>query len=510
MEPPRTQTPNVESRSESIDRRPQSRDGSTRSSISMGDEESPMARIERLGRARPEKFKSTWEEVGFCFSIVMSQVLTEYFISGFNVLLPTLAKDLNIPRASQTWPANAFSLVVACFLLTFGRLADMYGGWPVYVSGFVWLCVWSLIAGFSQNELMLDLCRAIQGFGPAAYLPASFMLLGSTYRPGPRKNIVFSIYGAAAPFGFYVGIFFAGVTAQFDVWRWFFFIGTILAAITAVTSYCFIPSDVEERESMGVRMDWLGAILIPAGLIAIVFAITDSSHAPQKWATPYIYILLIVGVLILGAAVYVEGWVAIQPLLPFDLFKVKSMTPLMIALLFSYGSLGIFLFYGTFYMTDILGRTPLQLVAWFSPMAIGGIIIATAGGFVLHILPGTVLTPPTGHTPTIAIDVTFNVSNIFISTSFPLARQGLAGALSTSVLELGVALFLGLGDLVVTETAEEGLEKSYKNVFWVEVAVAGVALVLLVGFVKIDSAKSDMTADERVAALREEEGGEGR
>jgi MFS family permease len=134
----------------------------------------------------------------------------EYFISGFNVLLPTLAKDLDIRKATQTWPANAFSLVVACFLLTFGRLADMYGGWPVYVSGFVWLCVWSLIAGFSQNELMLDFCRAIQGFGPAAYLPASFMLLGSTYRPGPRKNIIFSIYGAAAPFGFYIGIFFAG------------------------------------------------------------------------------------------------------------------------------------------------------------------------------------------------------------------------------------------------------------------------------------------------------------
>lgn len=122
---------------------------------------------------------------------------------------------------------------------------------------------------------------------------------------------------------------------------------------------------MEERKGMGVRMDWLGAILIPAGLIAIVFAITDSSHAPQKWATPYIYILLIVGILILGAAIYVEGWVAIQPLLPFDLFKVKSMTPLMIALLFSYGSLGIFLFYGTFYMTDIMGGTPLQLVAWF-------------------------------------------------------------------------------------------------------------------------------------------------
>jgi hypothetical protein len=116
---------------------------------------------------------------------------------------------------------------------------------------------------------------------------------------------------------------------------------------------------------MGVKMDWMGAILISAGLILVVFAITDSSHAPQGWATPYIYSLLIVGVLLLGVALYVEGWVADMPLLPFDLFKVRGIKPLMIALLFSYGTLGIFLLYATFYMTDIMGGTPLQLVAWF-------------------------------------------------------------------------------------------------------------------------------------------------
>jgi len=38
--------------------------------------ESAQARIDRIGRERPEKFKSVWAEVGFCFSIVMSQVLT--------------------------------------------------------------------------------------------------------------------------------------------------------------------------------------------------------------------------------------------------------------------------------------------------------------------------------------------------------------------------------------------------------------------------------------------------
>jgi MFS family permease len=173
-------------------------------------EESQESRLERLGRERPAKFKTAWEEFGFCYSVVMSQVLTEYFVSGFNIVLPTVAEDLNVPRATQTWPANAFSLVISCFLLTFGRFADMYGGFPVYIAGVSWLAVWALIAGFSQNELMLDFTRAIQGFGPAAYLPSSLMLLGSVYRPGPRKNIIFSVYGACAPLGFYLGIFFAG------------------------------------------------------------------------------------------------------------------------------------------------------------------------------------------------------------------------------------------------------------------------------------------------------------
>lgn len=312
-------------------------------------------------------------------------------MSGFNVILPTVAANLNIPRTSQTWPANAFSLVVSSFLLTFGRLSDMYGGFPVYVGGVAWLFVWSIIAANAQNELMMDFCRALQGLGPAAYLPSSLMLLGSIYRPGPRKNIVFSIYGAMAPLGFYVGIFFAGVTAEFASWSWYFYIGAILTAVTGVTAWFAIPSDMAERRSMNIRMDWPGAVLISVGLILVVFAITDSSHAPNGWATPYIPTLFAVGLLLLGVAAYVEGWVVDMPLLPADMFKVKYMTPLVIALLFSYGTLGIFLLYSTFYMTDVMGGSPMQLVAWFTPMALGGCIISTVGGFVFHLIPGTIM-----------------------------------------------------------------------------------------------------------------------
>ncbi|OCK97625.1 MFS general substrate transporter [Cenococcum geophilum 1.58] len=406
--------------------------------------ESSQTRIEELGRQRPERFRCVLEEVGFCYSVVMSQLLTEYFVSGFNVILPTVAKDLSIPPATRTWPANAFSLVVSAFLLPSGRMADMYGGYVVYIAGVVWLTVWSIIAGFSRNELMMDLCRALQGLGPAAYLPSGMMLLGTVYRPGPRKNLVFSIYGACAPLGFFVGIFFAGVAGQFLSWGAYFWIGAGLSFSTAVVAYFSIPSDYQERKNVRVKMDWLGTVLISSGLILVVFAITDSAHAPRGWATPYIYTLSIVGVLLLCIAIYVEGWVADAPLLPSDIFAVRYMKPLIIAMFFSFGSLGVFLLYSTYYMTDIMGGTPMQLVAWFTPMALGGCIISTVGGFVLHIVPGTVIIilagvswivapllfaiAPVGANywkymffsmicATIGIDASFNVVSIFVSAT---------------------------------------------------------------------------------------------
>jgi MFS family permease len=322
------------------------------------------ARIERLGRERPKIFRTIWSEMGFVFSVSMSQILAvrslfvstrrcltilqEYFISGFNVILPTLVAKLHIPSSAAVWPASAFSLVVASTLLVFGRVADMFGGKVVYLFGLAWLSVWSIIAGFSQNQLMLDFCRALQGIGPAAFLPSGVMLMGSIYRPGPRKNLVFSIYGTCAVVGFFTGIFFSGVVGQYLHWGWYFWIGAFLAAITTLTAYFAVPSDYEEKRKQGIKMDWMGAGLIVSGLVLFVFSITDSSHAPNGWKTPYVYILLIIGYFLLGAAIYVEGWVAKTPLLPFDLFCVPYMKALIAALFLVYGCLSVYLLYGTF------------------------------------------------------------------------------------------------------------------------------------------------------------------
>ncbi|KAM0526066.1 hypothetical protein ACHAQF_004237 [Verticillium nonalfalfae] len=462
----------------------------------------------------------------------MSQFLTEYFVSGFTVILPTLITELNIPQAASVWPATAFSLVIASTLLVFGRLGDMWGGYPVFVAGLAWLLVWSVIAGFSINPLMLDLCRALQGLGAAAALPTGVMLMGSLYRPGPRKNLVFAVYGTSAVFGFFGGILMAGIVGQFTRWGFYFWIGAILTAITLLASILSIPHPhSKDRAPSMAKMDYPGAVTIVCGLVLVVFSILQSAHAPAGWRTPYIPVCLVLGVLSLGAAAYIETRVAAQPLLPASIFTTPCMSPLLLALFLLYGTWGIFSVYGTLYFQNIMSASPLQVVAWYVPLGVAGLVISVVEGFILHLVPGRVLLIiaglgavgsqlliamiPLGGSywawifpavifSTVGIDLPTILATVFVTTTFPTSQQGLAGSVINSVLQLGVAFVLALTDVIQAATVDEaGLRKSYKNTFWFGVGAAAASLLILAIWGKVPKASSDLTADEKAELLEE-------
>ena len=282
--------------------------------------------------------------------VLLTCTLQEFFISGFNIILPEVSKALEIPPGYQIWPASIFSLVTGAFLLPIGRIADIHGAYWVFTLGLVWFSIWTFVAGFSVNYKMLIVARALGGLAPAAFMPTTIMLIGKTYRPGPRKNMVFGIYSAFAPIGFFIGIIIGGATSQMLTWRWYFWLGSIVLFLNCVTSFLTIPNDRAEArvENAAVRMDYWGVLTIVPGLVLFTFAITDGAHAPRGFQTPYIIVTCVLGILFLAAAVYVEGWVAAQPLLPFDLFQPKYMGRLAVSLFFAYGVFGIFLFYASF------------------------------------------------------------------------------------------------------------------------------------------------------------------
>lgn len=161
----------------------------------------------------------------------------------------------------------------------------------------------------------------------------------------------------------------------------------------------------------------------------------------------------------------------------------------------------------------------------FTPMAAGGVILATIGGFTLHMLPGRILLIisgignvvsvlmfaliPEGGSYwayvlpamigcTLGIDITFNVSNVFITTNIPTKDQAAAGALINSLVFLPISLFLGLADIVAANYEWKGEMESYKSAFWFGTGCAALSLLLFC-FVDTGKAESQLRVEEAEA-----------
>ena len=122
----------------------------------------PSKDLEVLGRQRPPSLSTALAECGFVFTIVFSMCMAEYYISGFNIILPAITQSLHIPESARTWPAAVTNLATGCLLLPCARFCDQYGGKVVFLAGHTWLLVWSLVCGFAKNSTMLTVCRAMQ------------------------------------------------------------------------------------------------------------------------------------------------------------------------------------------------------------------------------------------------------------------------------------------------------------------------------------------------------------
>jgi MFS family permease len=173
---------------------------------------------------------------------------------------------------------------------------------------------------------------------------------------------------------------------------------------------------------------------------------------------------------------------------------------------------------------DYMGESALKTAVWFAPMAAGGIILATVGGFTLHLLPGRLLliisaagflactllfalVPvdanywafifPAMLGATIGVDITFIVSNVFITTNVARERQGIAGALINSLLFVGISFFLGLADLAVSEDEKRGGPEGHKVAFWFATACSAVVM-LIFATIDLGKAEAELTVEERM------------
>jgi MFS family permease len=273
----------------------------------------------------------------------MTQFLAEYLISGFALQLPLISQenpDLADSGTSALWPAT---------LLIFARLADMFGGYWPFMFGLVWLTIWTLIPGLTDSAIVLNCSRAMQGLALAAFMPSTFAILGRLYAPGRRKTVIIGIYSAFNCLGFFGGFVVAGALG-IDHSEWYFIIGAILAAVTALAAWLTIPRAETSHRNRNVGMDWSGSILIVSGLLLLSYALAAEPYADEQsgvdgFATAVVLGPLVAGLVCLIGAVVVEWKLAKSPLVPLTFFKSWSVASLSLACMCFYACFGIWLYY---------------------------------------------------------------------------------------------------------------------------------------------------------------------
>lgn len=190
-----------------------------------------------------------------------------------NVSIKSIIGDLHTNLKAVQWVITGYSLVLAAFTITGGRLGDIFGRKRMFMIGAVVFAIGSLLASraHSAPQLLLSV-SLIEAAGAALMLPSTASLILSIYR-GKDRALAFGVYGAVAGAAATIGPIVGGFLTTNYSWRWNYLINPLVALVLLAGS--FVIHEVADRHAH--RPDVLSILLSALGLAGIVYGIIESS-----------------------------------------------------------------------------------------------------------------------------------------------------------------------------------------------------------------------------------------
>src|ERR1700689_1281495 len=302
--------------------------------------------------------------------LAMTQFVIVIDASIVNVALPSIGSHLHFAQDSLTWVVNAYTLTFGGFLLLGGRMADLLGRRKMFMLGLVVFSLASRLGGLAQSEAWLIAARAVQGLGAAIVSPAALSIITNTFADGPERNRALGIWGAVAGAGGAAGVLLGGILTSGLSWRWVLFVNVPIGIAAAAMA----PRTLREsrREEAGNSFDIPGAVAVTGGLALLVYAVVDAVNV--GWGATRTIVCLIVAVLLLIAFVVIELRRR-DPLVPFTIFRLRTLRGANVVGLLVGMSLFSMFFFISLYLQDGLGYSPIKAGISYLPLA-GGIVLA--------------------------------------------------------------------------------------------------------------------------------------
>jgi MFS family permease len=79
------------------------------------------------------------------------------------IILPQIGRALDVPDTRLQWVVSSYVLTFGCFLLLWGRIADIYGKRLIFILGSFWVTICCIVNAFIPTEIAFDLFRGLHG-----------------------------------------------------------------------------------------------------------------------------------------------------------------------------------------------------------------------------------------------------------------------------------------------------------------------------------------------------------
>jgi EmrB/QacA subfamily drug resistance transporter len=447
--------------------------------------------------------------------LCVTQFVVVLDIAIVNVALPSIQTDLGFSQENLQWVISAYALFFGGFLLLGGRLADILGRRGVFMVGLVVFSVGSLLCGLAWSEGSLIGARALQGLGAAAITPSALSILTTTFREGRERNIALGAWGAVGGFGAAAGVLMGGILTDLLSWEWIFFVNVPVGAGALILSPILLR---ESRDAHGQSHDIPGAVLVTSGLLLLVLGITQGRQ--WEWTSGRTIGVFAASALLLAAFVVWEQRQR-EPLVPFSIFRLQTLTAANVAGFIMGTALFSMFLMLTLYMQQVLGFSALKTGVGYLAVAGTAVIWANVAAYAVTrvgvkpalILGMGMLTLGLLYFTQVSVNGTY-WSDLFpgfliLGVAIPFAfvpitiaalagtkpqEAGLASGLINTSQQIGGAVGIAVLSTIAVTTTDDAiadgtavpvaLTDGFVNAFWAGVGIAAVGLLVAVFLVR--------------------------
>jgi EmrB/QacA subfamily drug resistance transporter len=305
--------------------------------------------------------------------VCLAQLMVILDVSIVNVALPSIKHGLSFSTTGLQWVVNAYTLTFAGFLLLGGRASDLLGRRSVFLGGTALFSIASLVCALADSSSMLVAARALQGIGGAVISPASLAIITTSFHEPRERNRALGIWGAMGGIGAALGALLGGVLTQTLGWPAIFIVNVPIGLFVLAIGPSLIPAGRSELEHK--HFDMLGASLVTGALTALVYGIVRTDTL--GWGAPGVVVPVLLGVVLLGLFVLVEGRFAKAPLVPLPIFRMPKLRAANIVVFLLYGAVFSMWFFVSLYLQQVLHHDALLTGLAFVPMTLA-VVLATS------------------------------------------------------------------------------------------------------------------------------------